>query len=157
MATQSPVLARPWLRGLVVAGLVLGHLATIALGFWLLIWLLAPHTCFALVAVFVAAVVVAGVVGAGRWATGWWFGVQIAAVVGVCAFYVVAALYGFHVGIDDFAARAAIGTPATDIGLSLAVGAGAIIAIGVLVAALPLVEFGHDDRVRRVYMVLRSD
>jgi hypothetical protein len=138
MESQSPLLSQPWLRALVVGGLVLGHLATIALGLWLLVWLFAPHAFFALVVVFVAAVVVAGVVGAGRWATGWWRVVQITAVVGVCAFYVVAALYEFSVGIGDFTTRAAIGTAATDIGLTLAIGAGAVVAIGVLIATLPL-------------------
>lgn len=124
---------------MVVCGLVLGHLAIIALGFWLLVWLFSPLAFFALVVAFVAAVVVAVVVGAGRWAGEWWCrAVQIAAVVGLCAFYAAVALYGFGVGIGDFATRAAIGTPATDIGASLAVGGGAVIAIGVLLAAVPL-------------------
>jgi hypothetical protein len=138
MRSHPPVLGQWWLRALVVGGLVVGHVAIIALGFWFLIWLFAPHAFFALVAVFVAAVVVAGVVGVGQWAGGWWRAVQIAAAVGLCAFYVVAALYEFNAGIGDLATRAAIGTPATDIGLTLAIGAGAIVAIGVLIAVLPL-------------------
>lgn len=146
MASHSPVLGQAWLRGLVIAGLVLLHLAAFAVGLIAAAWFSTPvEILVALGLLFVAACAVAWVIGIERWAGGFPGVVQLGAAVAVGGCYLAVAGYGLAAGVDSLASRRTYATPAMETAPAFFLAFVALLSAGILVAALPVA-----DRRRRV-------
>ncbi len=141
MQPHAPLLASPLLRGLVIAGLVVGHVAAFAVGLIVAAWTSAPiEIAVGLGLILAAACLVSWVVGIERWARGLAGVVQLGAAVAVGGCYLAVAGYGLAAGIDSLASRRAYATPAIETAPAFVLALLALLAVGVLVAVLPVAK-----------------
>ncbi|MGH2918352.1 MAG: hypothetical protein ACRDLS_07110 [Solirubrobacteraceae bacterium] len=126
------------LRGLVIAGLVVAHLAAVAVGLIVVAWSSTPiGAVVGLGVLFMAACAVAWVIGVEHWAAGIAGALQLASAVAVGGCYVAVVGYGVAAGIDSLASRRAYATPAIETAPAFVLALLALLAVGLLVAALP--------------------
>jgi hypothetical protein len=115
-----PLLQATWPRAVIAVGLALGHFATVALAFWLLVWLLAPVAFAGIVCVLVAALVTAKLVVAGRWSQGAAGAIQVGAVVVLVVAYVAVAAIAVGAGVDGLTSQSTFATPRREAVLAFA-------------------------------------
>lgn len=132
-----PLLRATWPRAVIAVGLTVGHFATVALAFWLLVWLFAPVAFAGIVCVLVAALVTAKVMVAGRWSQGGVGAVQVAAVVVLLVAYVAVAMLAVGAGVDGLASQSTFATPRRGAVLAFVLAALAAAASGVVLVAIP--------------------
>lgn len=138
-ANSGGPLLPPVLRGLVIAGLVVAHLAAVAVGLIVVAWSSTPiEIVVGLGVLLMAACAVAWVIGVEHWAGGITGVLQFAAAVAVGGCYVAVVGYGLAAGIDSLASRRAYATPAIETAPALVLAFLALLAVGILVAALPV-------------------
>lgn len=127
------------MRGLVIAGLVIVHLAAVAVGLIIAAWSsMSTEIVVGLGLLLMAACAVAWVIGAERWAGGIGGALQLAAAIAVGGCYVAVVGYGLAAGIESLVSRRAYATPAAETAPAFVVAALALLAVGILVAALPV-------------------
>ena len=129
-----------WLRVFVAAALVGGHVATLALAVWFLLWLFAPPVFAAMFVLLLAACVAAKVVVTGHWSGGVRGGLQVGAVVVLCSSYVVGAALAIARGVDALASQPAYATPRSTAITAFVIAAIAAAAIAAVIVSLPTSE-----------------
>jgi hypothetical protein len=132
-----PLLRAIWPRAVIAVGLALGHFATVALAFWLLVWLFAPVAFAVVVCVLVAALVTVKVMVAGRWSQGAAGAVEHGAVVVLLVAYVAVAAFAVGAGFDGLASQSTFATPRREAVLAFVLAALAAAASGVVLVAIP--------------------
>ncbi|MDP2710673.1 MAG: hypothetical protein Q8O56_05595 [Solirubrobacteraceae bacterium] len=125
-------------RALIAIGLVAGHLASAALAFWSLSWIVAPLASVAVVVVLLAACVAAQVIVAGRWSRGAAVGVQAGAVLVLCASYVAVAGLAITSAVGALVSQPAFATPGSDAGRGVLVAVIAATALAAMIVAIPM-------------------
>lgn len=134
----SPLLRPRWARVLVAIAFVGAHLASLALAIWFLVWLFAPPVFAAMFVLLLAACVAAKVVVSGRWSRGLRGGVQIVAVVVLCASYVVAGALAIAQGVDALASQPTYATPRSAASSAFLIAAIAVAAIAAVIVSIPM-------------------
>lgn len=122
---------------MIAVGLTVGHFATLALAFWLLVGLFAPIAFAGIVCLLVAALVTAKVMVTGRWSQGALGAIQVAAVVVLLVAYVAVAVYAVRAGVDGLASQSTFATPRREAVLAFVLAALAAAASGVVLVAIP--------------------
>lgn len=135
---SSPLLGVPWSGVLIAVGLVGGHLMVLALATWLLLWLFAPAAFAAIFALLLAACAAAKVVVSGRWSGGVAGAIQVAAVVMLCASYVVGGALALASAADAPASQSTFATPRSEAITAFLLAAIAATAFAAVLVAVPI-------------------
>jgi len=138
MTPSSPLLRMAWFRVLIAVALVGGHLTVLALATWLLLWLFVPAAFAAIVALLLAACAAAKVVVSGRWSRGVVGGIQVAAVVMLCASYVVGGALALASAADALASQSTFATPRSEAITAFLIAAIAAAAFAAVLVAVPI-------------------
>lgn len=139
MTSDCLPLMRPRsLRGLVAIALVGAHLAGLALAIWFLVWLFALPVFAAMFVLLLAACVAAKVLVTGRWSRGLRGGVQVVAVVVLCASYVVVGALAIASAIGALASQPAYATPRSAAVSAFLIAAIAAAATAAVIVSIPM-------------------
>lgn len=137
-SSASPLMRPRWSRVLVAIALVGAHMASLALATWFLVWLFAPPVFAAMLALLLVACVAAKVVVMSRWSRGLRGGVQVAAVVVLCASYVVGGALAIARGVDALASQPTYATPRSAAITAFLIAAIAAAAIAAVIVSIPM-------------------
>ncbi len=135
---SSPLWRTPWSRVLIAVGLVGGHLTALALATRLLLWLFAPATFAAILALVPAACAAAKVVVSGRWSRGVVGAIQVAAVVMLCVAYVGGGALALAGAAAALGSQATFATPRSEATTAFLMAAIAAAAVAAVLVAIPL-------------------